>query len=279
MPTSDPEFYDAPKFSPEPYESPRERGCFFYGCIIASVLAVLFLVAMGVLLYVLYRAVGQLVDEYTATVPRELPKVEMPAEKRQTLKERVEAFRKAIDTGTPIEPLVLTGDEINALLEENPVLHGKIFVAIEGEKVKAQVSIPLESIGVPMLGGRYLNGEAELKASLSEGVLIVTLESFEVNGKHPPSQFLDSLRTQNLAKDAYKDPKNAEQIRKLESIAIKDGKIIIKARVKRADTAPGATDAPKDLPENVLAPPNSDRPEAEPSKAEPPKGEEPLRKP
>src|SRR5262249_29118335 len=161
-----------------------------------------------------------------ATAPQQLPTVEMPAEQRQVLRERIAAFRKAVSEGAPTEPLVLTSDDLNALIEENPELRGKIYVTIEGDKVKGQVSIPLENIDLPLFRGRYLNGEAELKASLRDGVLIVTLESFEVNDKRPPEQLLTSLRQQNLAKDVYKDPKNAEMIRKLESLEIKDGKII-----------------------------------------------------
>ena len=41
-----------------------------------------------------------------------------------------------------------------------------------------------------MVRGRYLNGEADFKASLSDGVLIVTLESVEVNGKKVPDEFM-----------------------------------------------------------------------------------------
>ena len=37
-----------------------------------------------------------------------------------------------------------------------------------------------------MVRGRYLNGEADLKASLKDGVLIVTLDSLEVNGQKVP---------------------------------------------------------------------------------------------
>ena len=37
-----------------------------------------------------------------------------------------------------------------------------------------------------MVKGRYLNGEADLKASLFDGVLIVTLDAIEVNGKKLP---------------------------------------------------------------------------------------------
>ena len=269
MATSDQEFFESAKFTPEPYQPPRQRGCFFYGCIIASVMALLFVLAVGVGVYMLYRALERAVDQYTATAPRELPKVEMPPERRQSLTERVEAFRKAIDAGTPTEPLVLTSDDINSLIDENPNWKGKLYVTIEGDKVKSQVSIPLEKlsaalekVGIGFLRGRYLNGEAELKASLRDGVLLVTLESFEVNGQRPPEEFLANLRQQNLAEDAYKDPKNAQQIRRLESIEIKDGKIIIKPRPK--DKKAGASAPLEDLPEDVLAPPDSTPPKAAP---------------
>ena len=53
------------------------------------------------------------------------------------------------------------------------------------------------------------------------------------------------MRKQNLAKDAYKDPKNAEMIRKLESLEIKDGKIILKVRAKAADAVGRAKARPR----------------------------------
>jgi hypothetical protein len=265
MATSDHEFDQARRFSAEDYEPPRQRGCFFYGCIIASVLALLLVIIVGVVGYAFYKWLNGVVQEYTATAPRELPKVEMPAEQRATVMERFETFRKAVDAGTPTEPLVLTGDDINALIEETPQLKGKIYVTIEGERLKGQLSIPLDALGqafgLGMLRGRYLNGEAELKASLQDGVLIVTLASFEVNGKRPPEELLSRLRQQNMAQDAYKDPKNAEQIRKLESLEIKDGKLIVKAR-RSPGTAAGGPATPEDLPEDVMAPPEAGRPKA-----------------
>ena len=56
MSTHDPEFYQTPKYSPEKDEPPpRQRGCFFYGCIIASVLALLMVISVGILIFVGYR--------------------------------------------------------------------------------------------------------------------------------------------------------------------------------------------------------------------------------
>jgi hypothetical protein len=118
-----------------------------------------------------------------------------------------------------------------------------VFVAIDRDKLKGKISIPLSEI--PSFGltrGRYLNGEAELKVSLQDGVLLVTLESIEVNGKDLPSELMNSLRNQNLAKDAYKDQRTAEEIRKYQSIEIKDGKLIIKARDHMKETDEGKAD-------------------------------------
>jgi hypothetical protein len=252
MSTNDPEFYQAPKFSPEPpYAVPKQRGCFFYGCIIASILAVLMAILVGVVAFVGYRFLNRMIDQYTSTTPRQLPKVEMPAEQRQTLKDRVEAFRKAVDAGTSAEPLVLTSDDLNALIDENAELKGIIYVKIEGNEVKGQVSIPLGKLEFPMLRGRYLNGEADLKASLSDGVLIVTLDSIEVNGQKVPDDVMKGIRQQNLAKDAYKDEKTAEMIRKIESLEIKDGKIILKVRAKGGSPA-GSSATKKEVPVEVV---------------------------
>jgi hypothetical protein len=280
MSTNDPEFYQAPKFTPEPPQAmPRQRGCFFYGCIIASILAVLFVILMGVITFFGYRMLSRAIDEYTSTTPRDLPKVEMPAEQITTLKDRVEAFRKAVDAGTPTEPLVLTSDDLNALIDQNPDLKGLIYVKIEKDEVKGQVSIPLDKLNFGMVRGRYLNGEADIKASLSDGVLIVTIESVEVNGQKLPEQFITELRKQNVAKDFYKDEKASETIRKLESLEVKDGKIILKVRAKTG-TSSDSTATKKEGPVEIVAPPKNGEPKSEPAKkAEASKDESPAPKP
>jgi hypothetical protein len=232
MAANNPDFPSYQKFTPPAYEEPpRQHGCFFYGCIIASILSLLLLIAVGVMFFLFYRWAGRMVEEYTATAPRELPKVEMPAEQRKTVKERWDAFHAAVKEGKPSEPLVLNSDDMNVLIDEDEELKGKVYVSIDQDKLKGQISIPLEKL--PILGltrGRYLNGEAELKASIVNDVLFVTLDSIEVNGKMVPEEFMAQLRGQNMAKDLYKDAKRAEELRNLESIEIKDGKLTIKAR-------------------------------------------------
>lgn len=242
MASYDPEFYEAPKSPPgygEP--QPRQRGCLFYGCMFASVLSVMLIVVIGGMTYMGLRWVSRLTDEWTATTPMELPKVQINEDQRKAVKDRVDAFFKSLEKGTAHEPLVLSSDDLNALIEESADFRGKIHTQVEGGKLRAQISFPLDKLGLPMLRGRYLNGEAALKASLNNGVLIVTLDALEVNGKHPPDAFLKQLRQQNLAQDAYKNPRNAEILSRFESLEIKDGTIVLQPR-QPSKPAAGAID-------------------------------------
>lgn len=269
-------------FTPPPYEEPpRERGCFFYGCVIASVLSLLLVIAIVVIFFFLYRWFSGMIEEYTATEPRALPKVEMPLEARKAVGDRFDAFKKAVEDGKPTEPLVLSSDDLNVLIEDRTPMKGKVHATIENNKLKGEVSMPASDIiNIGLTKGRYLNGEAEFKVSLDQGILMVTMESFEINGKHLPPEAIDSMRRQNLAGDLYKDPKNAEQIRKIESVEIKDGKLIIKAREPakpKAEAKPGATPPleSSDGKKTASPPDQSDKKpgpagEAKPSAAAPP---------
>ena len=80
-----------------------------------------------------------------------------------------------------------------------------------------------------------MNGEAEFNVRFKDGVLFVTISSLEINGKPVPDEFFNSFRGQNIAKDANTNPKYAQAIRNLESVEIKDGKLIITPR-QRADS-------------------------------------------
>lgn len=207
---------------------PKRRGCLFYGCLTCIVLALITLL----LAFLAVRAVKNKVYAYTDGQPMQLPKVEMSDAEYQSLSQRVKTFGEAMEQGKGAEPLILTERDINALLAKAAnmqELADKVYVSVNGNQVKGQVSIPLSFLG--WLGrGRYLNGEATFNVSLENGVLIVTAQEVKVKGKPLPESFMTQLRRENLAKDAYNDPKNAEAIRKLDSIEVQDSKAIIKAR-------------------------------------------------
>jgi hypothetical protein len=216
---------------PDPTTSapPRKgRGCLFYGCLTCLVL----LLIMAVLAVVVVRFIKNQVNTYTDTQPMKLPRVEMTDADYQQLERRVKGFGDAMEKGTPIEPLILTERDLNALIARAAnmkELADKVYVSVNGTEVRGQVSIPLSRLG--WLGkGRYLNGEATFNVSLENGVLIVTAREVKVKGKPLPETFMSQLRRENLAKEAYKNPKNAEAIRQLDTIQVQESQVLIKAR-------------------------------------------------
>jgi hypothetical protein len=247
----------------------RERGCFFYGCIFALILAALIVITLGILAYVGYRFVSRTIVQYTDTAPMALPAPTLPEEEVQALKGRVDAFRKAVDEGQDAT-LTMTGEELNALINSDPDFQGRVAVDIEGDQLKGQVSIPFH---FPGLGQRYANGKASLKASIDDGLLIVRMQDFEIPGRPLPKQVLDQFRAENLAKNAYDDPEQAETLRKIEKLEVKDGKITIHARPpsdEEADDEPKAEPAEEKAPAEPAEPVEEKAPTdpAEP-KAEP----------
>lgn len=207
------------------------RGCVFYGCMTLLILTVLG--GLGAYFGVRY-AFKTFVNRFTDDQPASIPKANLGEADWQSLQQRLVRFNQAIENGTGGEDLVLTPLEINALIGREQglaFLKDRVFVNVEGSEIKARLSMPLDDIG---LKGRYFNGSAGINLSLVDGVLSATLTAAEVKGMKLPSEVMDKLKNENLAKEAYKDPKNVEQIRKFQSIEVKDGRITIKARERKA---------------------------------------------
>src|SRR5690606_8940958 len=133
------------------------------------------------------------------------------------------------DEGTATEPLILDEDDVNALIAEgdskNP-FRDSLRVEMEGDTIKSQLSLPMDDFPLPGFKGRYLNGTAELRATLKDGDLEVRVESLTVKGEPLPPQLMDELRKENLAAEMMNDPEARKSLSNLESIEIRDGKLI-----------------------------------------------------
>ena len=218
--------------TPQP---PKKRGCFFYGCL---TLVILFLIGgLGTYLVVRYVAnkITQLVNNYTDTSPVLLESVSLPPAQMSALRDRVAAFGQALQNSSTAQELVLTAEEINALIGSEPsykAFKGQLLVLITGDQIKGKVSLPLPDIGPLKLKGRYLNGEAGLRASLVSGELDVHLDNVIVKGQPLPAAIMTELKKNNLATEFQKDPKNAANLEKFDSIQIKDGRLILRTKGK-----------------------------------------------
>ncbi len=244
------EFNQTPVVQPEA----KSRGC-LYGCLFAVLAVVALTVCGGV---ATYWWVSNQIAKYTSDTPVALPKVEYTPEQLAELESRVETFQQAFKDGkTPEEDLVLTAEEINAMITAEEKLSGKVFVKIENGQVSGDLSIPTDAL--PGGKGRYFNGSASFNVSMENGILIVTLADAEVNEERVPQQFIDAMAAENLAKDLYKDPKNAEMLRRFESVSIEDDRIILKLRRDQdgeegTETAETDASAEENAPEEDNAP-------------------------
>ena len=224
---------------------PKQRGCLFYGCLTLGILALLMIVGVIVVGYFAKRAINRWVADYTDSAPAVIQRVEYPAEQLQALRARLKAFKEAMNQGGESVELLLSADDLNALITAEKDLSGKAFVQIDGETIKGNISLPLDDLGPLKLKGRYLNGTGAFKVALENGFLDVTLDTLEVKGKSLPQPLLKELKKQNLAKDVASEPEAKATIEKLQSIQIKDGKVILTSSGK---TPPAQERAPPPQP-------------------------------
>jgi len=235
-------------------ETPKRSGglnCFVYGCLGLLVVAV---IGILVAVYGAKYAFNRVLDAYTDTQPAELPAVELAEGKVGEVEERFEVFKQAFEAGEQAA-LELTAEDINALIASEPELANKVRISIEGDEIKAQVSIPLDKLLADLgIKGRYLNGAASVQVAMKDGVLEAYIQSLEVKGKPLPEQFMAELRKENIAKDMNQDPEAAEKLERFDSLEVKDGKLILRAKQKGAAPVPAEPTAAPDPAEPAPAP-------------------------
>jgi len=221
-----------------PAEKPRRRGCLFWGGIVAAILF-LFALLAG---YAGYRYIRYLVYEYTDTKPLEMPAVQLSDSEITNLQQRVDSFDKAIKEGKAVEPLVLTADEINALIASNNKTNSqspvRLYFSFNENRVQAQLSLPTDGLGLRMLKGRYFNGSGDFAVSLHDGRLMLNVKSLAVKGKPLPEQFMQPLRGQNFADGWTNNPDFDQTVAKLQEVKIEDGKLIVIPKAQSSEPTP-----------------------------------------
>lgn len=202
------------------------RGCLFYGALGAGV--ILLLLILGA--YLGLRYAKKLVIEYTDERPALLPQVQMSQADLQRVQRRVDNFRENLREEKNTTPLTLTANEVNILIATDPdlaPLRDKIFVTFNAAQLEAQISVPLDELGLPKLRGRYLNATGKFAVIFRDGVLRVFPQSLEVKGKPLPEVYMKRLRKYNLVDRLNSDPRATAALEALEEIQIKDGNLVL----------------------------------------------------
>lgn len=227
-----------PQYATQPKAS--GKGCLFWGGIIAGILFLCFLLTI----VAAYFCVKHLVYEYTDTKPIEMAVAPLSDADAKALQQRLDDFDHALTNGTPVEPLVLTADEINSLIAKQTKSSNKVRLcfSFNENRVQAQLSLSGDLFGFRMLRGRYLNGSGDFKVSLHDGRLFLGIESLSVKGKPVPDQYLQGVRGQNFA-DAFmqgqtNNPALNKALNQLQEIKIEDGKLFVIPKIQKPETTP-----------------------------------------
>ena len=234
------------------YPGERPRG-FPWGCLLGGCLAVFLLMLAGTLLtgYAGYRFYQRQIAQYTSDKQTELPSIEASEEKLAELDQRIEKFREQVDAGEPLEPFILTDDDLNALVSREESLRGKVYFDIEGDELSAEVSVPTDAI--PGAKGRFFNGSLTVTASLDNGELVVHAQEASVNGDAIPENIMQDIRKENLAKDVDNDPEVRKWLRKFESLEIRDNMIVLSPN-KQVSEGPNSPESSPESPAEVASP-------------------------
>ena len=208
-------------------------GCFGKGCLLFLALVFLLAAAFIVGSYVGVRYV------ITSSKPRELPVVAPDPQVQQDARARWDQFEQAsrgepsgatqpngVDqstTAAQASRVEFTANDINQLIAANRKARGKAYVSIENNVARVQVSIPLEKVG---FRGRYLNGEAEVRASPDRNPRGLQLTKISLSGVDVPEQVVNSL-TGGRSLVSYIDQYSQEY--QITSFAIEDNKVILES--------------------------------------------------
>ncbi len=195
---------------------PRQKGigCFGKGCLFLFIFLVLLVAAFVVGSYVGVRYV------VTSSNPRELPSVQTSESVQQVVRAHWDEFQRASQNHQPSR-IDLSADDINQLIAANRRLRGKVYVSIENNVVRAQVSVPLEKLG---FRGRYLNGDFSLRPSADRNPRNLQVTQISLSGVDVPERVLKTLLgARSLG--SYVDEYSEEY--EVTAFAIEDNKIII----------------------------------------------------
>jgi len=176
------------------------------------------------------------IAEYTATEPVavEIPQL-TPAQIEESMA-KFSAFQAGFADGAEPVPLLLSGQDINALIQSHPTfkaLADRASVTVEEDRLRSQVSLSLEELDIPIpfiaeaVKGRYFNGIATFSVGMTAGRPALYIEGLEVNDAAIPPEFMSEISKQNFLEDAGKDPEFAKLIEMIEDIRIENGELRI----------------------------------------------------
>jgi hypothetical protein len=215
-------------------EAPPRKGlgCVGRGCLTFSVFfIVLALAGVAGTYWGLHRHSALFYGSYwlaktrsIAETPAALPEFNVSEQQIERVRERWQEFEQKTRAAQPAE-IQLSADDINALIATNENARGKMFVSVEGNQIRLQMSLPIgEFLRRP---GYFFNAEVIIELEGAQSPDSPRFSRLTVNGEHVPTDFLDWTYRSRHLREYITEQQNAYD---LGTIEIRDGKVILRSR-------------------------------------------------
>lgn len=201
-------------------------GCLGGGCLAFVVVFLVLAGAVGAVGFALY----QKAREYTSAEAVALPVHEASAEEIRDVTNRVEEFKKAVESNGEAV-LELSGDDINTLIagEKNwQDMKGKVFFRVSDGLVHIDASVPLTQVAG--FSDRYLNGTVGFEASVVDGRPKLLPKTIDLNGKKLPKELEQGVAegfSEGFVEELEKNPNSREFFSRVKSLTVAGDKVRI----------------------------------------------------
>lgn len=213
----------------------KKRGCFFYGCLTATIVVIGCAVA--------FVFIGQRVaEQVTKSQSIEIEPITFTAAEGEEVINKIYAFKMRLKTGNGPEEIELTEREINVVIaahKEWSVASPFLRVNIEQGKIGIKYKVPFDPriFGIDdsspfvksmlaSLKGVSIAGSAAVKLQITEEDIDIRID--EINSPGIPSMLVNKLRDENLADRMT--ARTRKELHQIKSLEIGDENVIAVAR-------------------------------------------------
>ena len=215
-------------------EAPPRRkslGCFARGCLTLLIFAIVLAIAgFAGLYWGLHRNSALFYGSYwlaktrsLAEAPAPVPEFNASDQQIQVVQERWQEFEQKTRAGQSAE-IELSADDINALIATSDDLRRKVFVSIDRDQLRFQVSVPIGGFfGRP---GYYFNGDVIIELEGAQSLDGPRVRRIAINGEQVPTDSLNWKYGSRQLREYLSEQGNAYEIGTIE---IRDGKVIVRS--------------------------------------------------
>jgi len=214
-------------------EAPPRRGmgCFARGCLTLLVFVIVLAIAcLAGVYWGLHRHSALFYGSYwlaktrsIAQAPTPVPEFSLSDQQIQRVRERWQDFEQKTRAGQTAE-IELSADDVNALIATSEDVRGKLFAAIDGDKLRLQASLPIGGfLGRP---GYYFNGDVIIELKGAQSLDSPQFSRLTINGEQAPTDFLDWKYRSRHLREYLAEQRTAYDVGTIE---IRDGKMILRS--------------------------------------------------